>query len=102
MNNLYKFWIKTFVLLITSAIILTYYKYNHIPCIYTRCIVLEYSDLRISGGGNSGRLEIQDEAGRWGTICSRGFDDDAGGVACSQLGYHRSSRVYTDEEYVVT
>ena len=66
------------------------------------CIVLEYGDLRISGGGKSGRLEIQDEAGRWGTICSRGFDDDAGDVACSQLGYGVSSRVYTDNEYVAS
>ena len=61
------------------------------------CIVSEYGDLRISGGGSSGRLEIQNKAGRWGTICIRGFDDDAGDVACSQLGYDESSHVYTDK-----
>ena len=56
--------------------------------------------MRISGGGKSGRLEIQNKAARWGTICSRGFDKDAGDVACSQLGHDGSSRVYTDNEYV--
>ena len=56
--------------------------------------------MRISGGGKSGRLEIQNRDGSWGTICSSGFDDDAGDVACSQLGYDESSRVYTDDEYV--
>ena len=61
-------------------------------------IILEYGDLRIDGGGSSGRLEIQDERGDWGTICDRGFDDDAGDVACSQLGYAGSSDVYTDRE----
>ena len=61
---------------------------------------LEYGDLRISGGGSSGRLEIQDRSGRWGTICDSGFDDNAGDVACSQLGYDRSSDVYTDRRYV--
>ena len=60
---------------------------------------LEYGDLRINGGGKSGRLEIQDDDERWGTICNKGFDDDAGDVACSQLGYSRSSDVYTDRGY---
>ena len=64
--------------------------------------LLEYGDLRISGGGSSGRLEIQDRSGRWGTICDSGFDDNAGDVACSQLGYDRSSDVYTDRKYVRT
>ena len=58
-------------------------------------IILEYGDLRISGGGESGRLEIQDKHKRWGTICNKGFDDDAAYVACSQLGYSRSTDVYT-------
>ena len=61
--------------------------------------ILEYGDLRINGGGSSGRLEIEDRSGRWGTICDYGFDDDAGDVACSQLGYDRSSDVYTNRKY---
>ena len=59
---------------------------------------LEYGDLRIDGGGRSGRLEIEDASGEWGTICDTGFDEDAGDVACSQLGYAGSSDVYTDRE----
>ena len=56
--------------------------------------------MRINGGGNSGRLEMEDRSGRWGTICDSGFDDDAGDVACSQLGYDRSFDVYTNKKYI--
>jgi len=49
--------------------------------------------VRISGGGDSGRLEFKLSNGTWGTVCSQGFDDDAGDVACKQLGYLRSSDI---------
>lgn len=61
--------------------------------------ILEYGDVRISGGGNSGRLEIQDENDEWGTICDNGFDSRAGDVACSELGYYKSSEVFTNRGY---
>ena len=61
--------------------------------------VAGYGDLRINGGGKSGQLEFN-RIGYWGAVCSDGFDDDAGDVACRQLGYLRSSDVYVYEEYV--
>lgn len=51
--------------------------------------ILGYGDLRIntsSGGKHSGRLEYEDENGKWGTVCSYGFDGNAADVACKQLG----------------
>ena len=59
-----------------------------------------YGDLRIIGGTESGQLEFYRY--RWGIICKDGFDDDAGDVACRQLGYARSSDVYVVEQYVNT
>ena len=50
-----------------------------------------YGDLRISGGGRSGLLQFYDRG--WGAVCKDGFDDDAGDVACRQLGYVRFSDV---------
>jgi len=58
-------------------------------------VSIAYGDLRINGGGDDGRLEFQDSSGYWRTICTDGFDDDAGDVACQQLGYVQSSDVYT-------
>ena len=64
------------------------------PVVCMKCsVVIGYGDLRISGGGRSGRLEFLD--GTWGSVCTTGFDDDAGDVACRQLGYVRSTDVYT-------
>ena len=51
--------------------------------------------MRIYEGGDSGRLDFQLGDGRWGTVCKNGFDDDAGDVACDQLGYLRADDVYT-------
>ena len=51
------------------------------------CGFAYYGDLRISGGGSSGRLKIRLHDGTWGYVCSRGFDSDADRVACQQLGY---------------
>ena len=46
-----------------------------------------YGDLRISGGGNSGRLEFRQYDGTWGYVCSTYFYSSAARVACRQLGY---------------
>jgi len=48
----------------------------------------DYGDLRLVGGSrpNYGRLEFE-TGGRWGTVCSDGFDFNAVKVACRQLGY---------------
>jgi len=54
--------------------------------------------VRIYGGGDSGRLEFQLVNGTWGTVCSQGFDDDAGDVACKQLGYRRSTDVLDSDQ----
>ena len=56
-------------------------------------LIAYYGNIRISGGGDDGQLEFYD--GRWGAVCTDGFDDDAGDVACKQLGYLQSSNVYT-------
>ena len=61
-----------------------------------------FGDLRISGGGKSGRLEFRRSSGSWVSVCRYGFDDDAGDVACRQLGYIQSTDVYTYDGYVNT
>ena len=67
------------------------------------CLFIAYGDLWIHGGGNSGQLQIQNSNGQWAAICDAGFDDDDGDVACRQLGYLRSSNVYTyGYVYVIT
>ena len=60
-------------------------------------LYIAYGDLRLRGGADEsdGRLEFDSGFGGWGVICTTGFDDDAGDVACRQLGYVRSSDVYT-------
>ena len=50
--------------------------------------------LRIVGGKRSGQLQYYNGT-NWGGICRNGFDDDDGDVACRQLGYLRSSDLYT-------
>ena len=62
--------------------------------VYSYFSIAYYGDLRINGGGKSGQLEFYYYG--WGAVCKDGFDDDAGDVACRQLGYVRSSDVYTD------
>jgi len=54
---------------------------------------VEYGNPRISGGGNSGKLEFQRYDGSWGTVCDDGFDENAGEVACRELGYERLNKV---------
>ena len=57
---------------------------------------IAYGDLRIRGGTESdSQLEFDSGYGDWGAVCKDGFDDDAGDVACRQLGYVRSTDVYT-------
>jgi len=58
---------------------------------------IDYGSLRITGGGDSGRLEFQDADGVWGTVCGHGFGDDAGDVACRQLGYLRAKDVLRNQ-----
>ena len=60
--------------------------------------LVDYGDLRIYGGGDSGRLEFRLDNGTWGTVCNEGFDDDAGDVACIQLGYRQSSDVFLSQQ----
>ena len=54
---------------------------------------VKHGAIRIVGSSRSGKLQFYN--GReWGSVCINGFDDDAGDVACRQLGYLRSSDVY--------
>ena len=58
-------------------------------------ISIDNGELQIwfSKGGKN--LASDRGSGDWGTICKDGFDDDAGDVACKQLGYVQFSDVYT-------
>ena len=58
-------------------------------------IIAYYGELRIVGGGKSGQLEFNNGYYSWGAICTTGFDDAAGDVACRQLGYVQADEVYT-------
>ena len=59
---------------------------------YTCCV--EYGDLQISNGSNSGRLEFRQHSGAWAVLCSSGFDANATLVACRQLGYDNGSHYF--------
>ena len=48
---------------------------------------VEYGDLRISGGGDYGRLEFRWYNNTWGGVCDNGFHYEEARVACRQLGY---------------
>ena len=50
-----------------------------------------------NSSNNHGRLMFRRYDGRWGYVCNTGFDDDAGQVACRQLGY--SYRYYYTDYY---
>ena len=55
----------------------------------------DYGDLKIYKGGKSGGLLFEDED--WIPICENGFDDNAGVVACRQLGYESYSGLLSYE-----
>lgn len=61
-------------------------------------VLVGFGNLRIYGGGDTGRLEFRLDNGTWGTVCNEGFDDQAGDVACAQLGYRQSSDVFRDQQ----
>ena len=71
--------------------------YNQLFCLGVQFLVfsIAFGDVRINDGGSSGRLEFQIDNGKWGTVCRSGFNNDAGDVACRQLGYVQSSDVYS-------
>ena len=52
-------------------------------------------DLRLIDGDGVifGRLEVY-HAGRWGTVCDDGFDEQAAAVACSEFGYSGVAQNY--------
>ena len=58
---------------------------------------LEYGDLRLVEGDDrySGALEFNTGDGDWIPICESGFNDDAGDVACKQLGFKESDDLTT-------
>ena len=72
-------------------------KFLHCCCYCSNIgyLSIALGDLRIREGGNSGQLEIQSSSSEWSAICDTGFDDDAGDVACRQLGYIQSSDVHS-------
>ena len=56
---------------------------------------IDYGDLKIYKCGKSGGLLFEDDG--WIPIFEDGFDDDAGRVACRQLGYGPYSGLLTYE-----
>ena len=52
-------------------------------------------DIQINGSGNSGLLQFDKGYDDWGAICEYGFYDDAGSLACAQLGYEGFTDVFT-------
>ncbi|GAB1608450.1 in malignant brain tumors 1 neurotrypsin-like, partial [Argonauta hians] len=57
------------------------------------------ADIRIAGGGSSGRVEVFYN-NVWGTICSDSWDDSAAGVICRGLGYSSGSSL--DEKHTIS
>ena len=53
-----------------------------------------FGNLRISGGGSSGKLEFQIYESDWGAVCLNGFSDATGDVTCAQLNLGQSQDVY--------
>jgi len=87
-----KFLLLVTALMVTATPTLAGRELELLLCIKS-VFITDYGDVRIYGGGDSGRLEFQRSDGTWGTVCNRGFDDDAGDVACKQLGYRRSTDI---------
>lgn len=55
---------------------------------YHVCGYVGYGDLQVSDiNDNNGILEFRKHDGTWGYVCSSGFNEAAGRVACQQLGY---------------
>ena len=65
---------------------------NHTHCTHFIACSTDW-ELRLVNGGSSleGRVEVCLN-GVWGTICDTSWDDEDGGVACSQLGYSRRGK----------
>ena len=53
------------------------------------------NNVRIHGGGSSGRLEAF-VRGKWGSVCDDSFDDNnnAATVACKQMGFSSFVHLY--------
>ena len=51
----------------------------------------EDGDLRLTGGGNKGRLQVYYN-GRWGGVCDDGFGQEEADVACRQLDFPQADR----------
>ncbi|KAI8517421.1 scavenger receptor [Branchiostoma belcheri] len=52
------------------------------------------SRIRLSGGGNQGRVEVRPaDSYDWGTVCDDQFDLNDGNVVCRMLGYSGASAV---------
>lgn len=47
--------------------------------------IIHILDIRLSGGGSSGRVEIR-ILGTWGTVCDDSFGDAEAKVVCRMLG----------------
>ena len=52
------------------------------------------TDIRIAGGGRSGRIEIY-KNGEWGTVCDDNFGSNDARVACRQLGFSSDNAGYS-------
>ncbi|XP_072026691.1 lysyl oxidase homolog 2A-like [Amphiura filiformis] len=56
--------------------------------------------IRLRGGGNfgEGRVEVK-YRGKWGTVCSKGWDKVSANVVCRQLGFGSAKELVTDGGY---
>ena len=54
-------------------------------------LTVGYGDL-LREHGTAGRLEFYNGS-TWGAVCADGFDNEAGEVACKQLGYAQSTNM---------
>ena len=82
----------------TCMHILMYNNYNYNNYNYNS-IAAKYGAIRIVGNSRSGELQFYNGS-NWGSVCKDGFYDDAGDVACRELGYLRFSGVYFYAKYV--
>ena len=86
--------------------VLSVSSYNHISiflyvsrreCLKLEYFSTDYGDLKYDDDSDSVVLEFDAGNGDWIPICRDGFDDNAGDVACKQLGHERSSELSTYE-----